>query len=339
MTTTSARPERPDVSVVVWAPHEARSAAFARWLDAPLHTVHYLAARRPAVAPLKYVLQWAKTYLVLARERPRTVYVTNSPPFAGLCVWSYCVATGTRLVVDTHPPSLYGRKWRWARPIQRFVTRRADLNVIDQQRFADLLASWGARVVVLTNPPTIVPESARAAPAADDPPTFTYVGTFGSDEPLEILLDAARRMPEARFFVLGDTALAKRSYLEGAPDNVTFTGYVTGDAYWRRLTSSHGIVVLTTHEHSLLGAAQDARSAGVPLVVSDQPTLREAFTAGTTFVPNTPDGMLEGLQRVVREGDALRREMVELQGRYVEAWQRAFATLTSEIRRGPTDVA
>lgn len=322
-----------DVLAIVWSPHEARTAAFAQWLDAELHNVHYLREKRPWLAPAKYVLQWWATWWLLARTRPRTVYVTNSPPVAGLCVMVYCWFTPTRFVLDTHPPGLYNRRWGWSRPVQRFTSRFATMNVIDQERFAAWFRDWGARVLVLENPPKRDLPARRTTP---DParPKVTYVGTFADDEPFDALLEAARALPHVHFDVLGNTGLAKQRWLDDAPENVTFTGYVLKEAYWSRIYGAHAVVVLTTHAYSLLGGAQDALAAATPLVVSDQPTLRDYFTSGTVFAENTGAALAAALRQAIDDHDRLSAEMADLRARTASRWERDFGTLHALVH-GP----
>ncbi len=316
------------VIALVWAPHEARTEAFAKALGAPLYNVSYFKAKRPLLAPLRYVFQWLKTWLIFVQERPDIVYVTNSPPVAGLCTLVYCALSKTEFVLDTHPPGLYNRKWRWSRPLQKFTTRFARLNVIDQDRFKVLLESWGADVIVLENPPKEVPQAARTPVQAN---TLTYVGTFADDEPVEILLGAARRLPQIQLNILGDKARAKREWLENAPPNVTFTGYILKDEYWGLLASSQAVVALTTHANSLLGGAQDGMFTGRPLIVSDQETLREYFVKGTVFIENTAQGAVAGIEQVLRDSAQLETEITALRGELSDRWQRNFRYLEDVI--------
>ena len=165
LTQDTAQVRHARMIALAWAPFEARTALFADKLHVPVFFVHYLLYKQPYVAPFKYVLQAFKTWVILLRERPRIVYVLNPPVFAPLCVWLYSLFTGTKLIIDTHPPALYARRWAWSVPLQRFVIRRAYLNVIDQERFADLFREWGARVVTLTNPPKFQPAALTALDA------------------------------------------------------------------------------------------------------------------------------------------------------------------------------
>ena len=339
--TSQVRPER--MIALAWAPFEARTALFADKLHVPVFFVHYLLYKQPYVAPFKYVLQAGKTWAILLRERPRIVYVLNPPVFAPLCVWLYSLFTGTKLIIDTHPPALYARRWAWSVPLQRFVIRRAYLNVIDQERFAALFREWGARVVTLTNPPKFQPaaldaaarEAAAASGGARRAGVFeiAVVNTFAADEPLDIILQAARALPDAHFSIMGDLSLAPAGVVESAPSNVTFTDYLRGDAYWAALRQANAVMVLTTYAYSVLGGAQDGVALAKPLLLSDQPALREFFTAGTVFIPNTADGITGGVRAVMRDETRLIEEVKWLAVTQEATWQTRFKELIHAIEQ------
>ncbi|MBI5667928.1 MAG: hypothetical protein HZC41_07950 [Chloroflexi bacterium] len=311
------------ILTIVWAPHEGRTAMFARQLNAPLHNIHYLLYKRPYVAPFKYIAQALKTWWVLARQRPRYVYVTNPPVFATMCVFAFCKLTGTRFIMDTHPPALYSRKWGWSVPLQRLMARFAYVNVVDQNRFKTLFESWGARAVVLQNPPKNPPFTA----VTDMSSGFfdiTVVNTFAADEPLDIILQAAKQLPDVRFFVLGNKQMAPPDALISAPKNVIFTDYLLGDAYWSRLANSRAVMVLTTYPYSLLGGAQDGVALRKPLILSNQPALTEYFTKGTVFIENTVEGIITGVQTLQAREDTLKQEVQELADEQCRQWEANF---------------
>lgn len=318
---------------MVWAPYEGRTAMFARQLNSPLYNIHYLLYKRPYVAPFKYFPQALTTWWVLFRKRPRYVYVTNPPVFATLCVFIYTRLTGTRYVMDTHPPALYARRWRWSVPLQRFLARHAYINVTDQERFKNLFESWGARTIVLQNPPKNPPFYNLKNVGNSDCFEIAVVNTFAVDEPLDIILDAARQLPNVRFYVMGDTAQGDPAMIASAPDNVVFTGYLRGDDYWSRLYSSRAVMVLTTYPHSLLMGAQDAIALHKPVIVSDQPALREYFTKGTVFVENTVEGIVNGTSYTVEQVNKLKREAAELSEEHIRAWEHNFNRFLSIIEQ------
>lgn len=324
---------RPIVAIV-WAPpgYGARSHAFSKWLNAREYYIHYLKFRRPIYAPVKYIFQWIKTWLVLVRERPDFIYVTNSPPMAGLCVCVYCMFTHSQYVLDTHPPVLFTRKWRWSRPLVRFVARRAVVNVIDQERFGLLFESWGARVVILQDPPETIATNVNASDGNSNSLEISYVGTFSGDEPVDIVIETARQVPDVTFYLLGKKSRAKQQWLESAPDNAIFTDYLLGDDYWKHLMRSRAIIVLTTHRYSLLGAAQDGLYIDKPLILSDQPVLREYFTKGVVFVPNTAQGIIKGLKNLLEDEERYKREIAELHRERALQWETNFRQLLEIVK-------
>jgi glycosyltransferase involved in cell wall biosynthesis len=315
---------RGGLAAVVWAPSERRTELLAHRLGATLHRVHYLSYKRPLVAPLKYPLQALRTWQLLAAQRPAAVLVTNPPVVAVLCVAFYGALAKTPYVMDTHPPALFSRKWGWTLPLQRRLARRALVNVTDQDRFAQLIASWGTRCVVVPNPPVVVE---RPAPDPDARFTVAVVNTFAEDEPLEPILEAARRLPAIRFAVTGDPARARRGVLARAPANVAFTGYLHGSDYWALLGGARAVVALTTFAHSVLGAAQDGVAMGRPLVLSDQPALRATFSRGAVFTPNSADGLVAAIAQLRERERELRAEVAALRAEHRRGFDERFAQL------------
>ncbi len=319
------------IITLAWAPSETRTANYARQLNSPAFFVHYLLYKRPWIAPLKYILQTLKTFQILFSERPRVIYVLNPPIFAPLCVLIYCKLAGAQFVMDTHPPSLYSKRWSWSVPIQRFVSRFALMNVTDQDRFKELFESWGSRALVLENPPKQPQFTAKIDEAHADRFKVAVINTFAVDEPLDIILEAAARLPQVHFYITGDKGLAKPGVIENAPKNVTFTGFLRGDDYWNLIYNARAVMVLTTYPYSLLGGAQDAVALQVPLILSDQPVLREYFTEGTIFIENTTEGVYRGVQDAIAREPQLRAEVVDLRRMHTEKWERSFAALTALI--------
>lgn len=322
------------ILAMVWAPEEARTELFSRNLNAPIYHVHYLLYKRPWIAPFKYVAQALKTWLILFRERPRVVYITNPPVFAPLCVWLYCALTGSHFVMDTHSPALYTPKWAWTVPLQKWLIKRALMNVTDQGRFKRQFEEWGGKALVLEKPPKLPPTNISGDLGS---PTGFFdvlvVNTFAFDEPLDPVLDAARQLPNARFFITGDTSMAKPGTVENAPQNCIFTGYLRGNAYWDQVWRSRAVMVLTTFPHSLLGGAQDGAALSKPLILSKQPALEEYFTKGTVFVENTAQGIADGVQGALAREAQLSKEITELIHEKDVLWHQNFAELSTLIER------
>jgi len=322
---------RPKLITIVWAPHEERTATFAKRLKSPLFNIHYLLYKRPFIAPLKYIAQWFKTWLVLFQQRPNIVYITNPPPVAALCVAVYGMVSRTPFIMDTHSPTLFNKKWGWSVPLQRVLARRAYINIVDQTRFKNLMESWNARAIVLENPPKNIDTDRLKGKSSDGYFDITVVTIFASDEPIDIIVEAAKQLPDFRFYILGDKARAKRSMVDNAPENVIFTGYLHKDDYWNRLNSSNAVMTLTTHAYSLLAGGQDGVAVNKPLMLSKQPTLTAYFTKGTVFVENTVEGILEGVRQAKANEPRLIQEVIELGREQAKHWESNFQELLALI--------
>jgi hypothetical protein len=325
-------PHLSKIIAIVWAPQEARTAMFAKRLNAALFNVHYLQYKRPLVAPIKYVAQWLKTWLILVQQRPRFVYITNPPVFAALCVAMYCAVTRTQYIMDTHSPALYSRKWGWTVPLQRFLSRFALINIVDQARFQDLFKSWGAKAIVLATSPKDAPPDLKGEV---DQQYFdiAVVNTFAADEPLDIILEAARCLPQTvRFFIMGDLKQANPGMVKSAPPNAIFTDYLWREAYWNRLYTARAVLALTTYPHSLLRGAHDGLMLAKPLIISRQPALIEYFSKGAIYVDHTADSIVAAVQQAQEQEQQIKQQLRELAVELTDRWETNFEKLTAVIR-------
>src|SRR5689334_9195367 len=109
------------LELLTWDPVCQRSVSIAERLGQPLHTVHYLAYRRPAIAPIKYVLQFVKTMFLLRALRPTMTVVSNPPPFAALTAWLHHKLHGGHFAIDAHTGVFLEPKWRAFAPLNRFL--------------------------------------------------------------------------------------------------------------------------------------------------------------------------------------------------------------------------
>lgn len=324
------------IIAIVWAPEEQRSESMARQLGAPLYRIHYLKYKRPLYAPFKYPLQWLRTWYILLKTRPHYVYVTNPPVLAALCVWFYCALSGAKLILDTHPPALFMRKWAWSVPLQRWVARRAFANITDQDRFKRLFESWGApHLTVLERPPKDIHQISLSRQANPNTFEIAVINTFAEDEPLQCVLDAARLMPEVTFYITGDTSKGNRKQIEHAPPNCIFTGYLLGDHYWNLLNASRAVMALTEWKNSLIMAGQDGITMHKPVIMSRQETTVEYFYKGTVFVDNTGASIAEGIRAVQRRERELIRQTYEFLDERQQQWDASFYELKSLLNLNP----
>jgi glycosyltransferase involved in cell wall biosynthesis len=318
---------RGGIAAITWAPCQRHAEDHARRLNASFYKIHYLLHRRPILAPIKYVPQCLKTWWVLLRQRPTAVYVFISPVFAALAVAVYCRLARIPFIVDVGGQALISRRWAWSIPLLRILSRQACVNIVDQQRFRLLFESWGAETLLLERPPLAEEWKTRSAVTKRDRFTVTSISTFSEDEPIELVLGAARRLPEIDFFVLGDTGLARKGLLESAPRNVTFPGYLVSDDYWSLLSSSQAVMVLSTDHYSLCSGAVEGMALGKPLVLSKQPALTDYFRMGAVFVDNTVEGIVGGVRTAQDKERVLTQQITELAIEKRDRWESEYSKI------------
>ncbi len=313
---------------IAWSENLDQAAVFASHFQARMVHIYSMPVKsNPRILlPLRYLIEWVKAWAVLFTQRPRFIHVTNPPVLAALNVWMYCRLTGAKFMMDTHSPALYSSTWGWTLPLQRFLARQAVINVVDQVRFKELFESWGAKAIVLAKAPGI-PVQLEAPSSPVEGFTVMVVNTFAVDEPLAPVLDAARMLPEVKFYVTGDTTLGDPAMLKSAPENVVFTGFLKKEAYWRQMNAAQAVMVLTTYPYSLLGGAQDSMALGKPLIQSRQPSLTDYFTKGTVFIDNNCEGIVQGVLQARTQRERLAQEMQDLAMEKRTLWQTNFLTL------------
>ena len=313
---------------IAWAPHGRRSELLARELQVGMYFIHYLKFQVPLYAPIKYILQSLRTLQVLFVERAAAVFVQNPPFVCSLVVYLYCPLAGAKFVIDHHSDS-FSRKWSWALPVQKFLARRAITNVVTNQHWADIVQAWSADVFILPDPFVPLPEGENLAVTSGF--NVVFVNTFAPDEPLDAVLEAASQLSDVHFYITGNTNKKPDGFFADLPANITFTGFIPDSQYFGLLRAVQAVIALTTRDYTLQGGGCEAISLGKPLITSDWPYLRELFAKGTIYVPNSSDGIRDGIQIMQQRYKDLEKEVVAFRQDRRREWDARFAQLLELI--------
>jgi glycosyltransferase involved in cell wall biosynthesis len=311
---------------IAWAPHSRRSQVFARTFEGKLYCIHYLRFQSPLYAPAKYILQAIRTWQVLCAEHPQAIHVQSPPFVCGLVVYSYCMLTGAKFVLDYHSAA-FARVWDWALPIQKLLARKAMVNIVTNQHWADLVCSWGACTLIMGDPFLSLPQGELFSTKSGF--KVAFICTFAPDEPLEQVLEAAHQLPTIRFYITGNPKHKHPS--ENLPANVTCTGFLPDAQYIGLLKAVDVVMVLTTRDHTLQLGGCEAVSAGQPLITSDWPFLRDFFSKGTIYVANTAESIRDGILAMQTEHERLKEEMIGFRETGRQNWNAQFAKLDKMI--------
>jgi glycosyltransferase involved in cell wall biosynthesis len=324
-----------DALFLVWGTRSQgpRSRVFAKELGIEARFVQTGMRRGALTAPIRYAAQAVKTMSLLARRRPRVVFVQSPPSLSVITVAIYCAISGAMFVVDAHSAAMQSPFWTRPRWLYALLARRAAATIVTNERFADTIRGFGGRALIVRDIPTSFP-GRREGPGLEGFQVLV-VNTFAPDEPLIEVMAAARELPQVTFHVTGDAERAGRRIPEDRPANVVFTGFLPEDAYYGLMAASDAVMCLTTRDDTMQRGACEALSMGRPIVTSNWPLLRDYFRAGTVHVDNSAAGIRDGVQAMIRDHARYEQEIAWLQEEQRREWENAVRSLLPVVGASP----
>jgi glycosyltransferase involved in cell wall biosynthesis len=324
---------RPRVAFLAWTDRTPRADEIAASVGGVAQRFDGYGLRGRATAPLRYVLNGLGTIAWLALRRPRAVATQNPPVFVGLIAWLYGLVARVPVLLDSHPAS-FGRKdglWKVMLPVHRFLARRAALVLVTAPELADEVRAWGGRAAEVHEAPVAELTATPAPDLADgERPRVFYVGVFAPDEPAAAVIDAARLTPDIDLRVTGDLRRAPAGLVDGAPENVTFTGFLGPEDYRRELREAHVVMTLTTDPTSVMRSGYEAVYAGRPLVTSEWPVLRSTFPYAV-HTEARPEALAAALDEATRRHAELRASTAAALTHQQATWASQHASIEEAI--------
>jgi glycosyltransferase involved in cell wall biosynthesis len=318
------------LDAVAWTRFQPRTSALANALGGQVRFINDgFTGSRFALRPLAYLVKSVQTWQVLSRDDPQTVLVITPPVFAPFVAWLWCVAHKRVLVVDCHTGAFHSSKWAWARPLHRWLLRRVRVVLLHTEELEALVSTWGARAMLF---PDDLPSAGDASPQAGSRGTSVLIaGSFDSNEPVEIVIEAARLLPDVEFRFTGDPGLLPAKVRGGAPANVVLTGYLAYPVFLGELQAADVVGVFSTDPRIMNRAAFEAVGLGCALVLSDLPGLRDRFGSAALFSENDPAAIAAALAGAISTRSELARKSVALQAQLRAQRDRAVVRLRSII--------
>ena len=279
--------------VLSWSKYHRRNEVLAPLLDA--EKVYFPACfKKKWLRPIDYLLLFLKTVMYLRKARPDVVIAQCPQSFIGLAAYVARVP----FVIDAHNAT-----WQsfWHRvPGTRFLLRKAMAVIVHN---AEMLAvarerDPKAHYVVISDPlERIVSNVPRKKQQV------MLICSFADDEPVDVLVELIRIMPEWDFVITGSISRIPsglRQELEGLP-NLTLTGFLSEQEYNEVLCSSACAVVLTTREGCQPCGACEAVSSDTPLVLSKNALTDQMFAGASSRVDHDPEAISRAIETVVEE--------------------------------------
>lgn len=321
---------RPGWVFIDWSAHCSRSENFSRRVGMKFMRRH---RKHTGVASLftKYAYQFGATTWDLVRERPRVVWCMSPSTFAVIPVWAYCKVTGARFGIDAHTGAFEGTPWAKIRALQFFFSREAEVTAVTNAYLQGLVEAAEGRTVRVPDVPTeqVAPQRRDFGPGFH----VVYVASFSSDEPIEVVIDAAREAPEVTVWLTGKPKGRAVELLRSAPPNLRLLGFLSREEYLAALAGADLVVALTTRDHTMQRAAYEAIYLGTPVVVSDWPILRENFAEGALWVENKAVALAEAWREAMPRREELRASAQELRQKKLARWRENYERIVELFDR------
>jgi glycosyltransferase involved in cell wall biosynthesis len=318
-----------NMTFIAWTSYHRRSGLLAQHLGATIHHICRGRQGELVLAPLRYLAQARASWRVLRQERPDIVFVQNPPIFSVLVVSLYARRYKARYVIDSHTGTFLSPKWRWSLGLHHLLSHGALTTIVHNKSQEEIVKEWKCRYTVLADPLGDFPKGEPFH--FDGQFNVAVVGSSFPDEPTDVMLEAARKLKGVCFYFTGDFGRIDRRLLRKKPENCYFTGYLPDEQYVGLLRGADSVMVLTTRDHTLLCGAFEAVSLGTPLIISDWPILREYFSKGTVYIPNTVEGVCGGVRQAQGEPATLRRDILLLREELQAEWELRFRDLQSSL--------
>ena len=285
--------------------------------------------------PFGYLYQFAKSAKILLTRRPEEVWLHCPPTFLPhLALMLRPFAGRYRIVADYHSGAT-SAKWNWV-PGAIWAVNHCDLILLHNEEAipqAEALGVQMDKTVMLEDPPpTRMAPAGGTQIAADRPPYVLAPCSFNPDEPIPLLLDAARLAPEIPILITGSKRRADLvGFTKDVPANVTFTDYLPLDEFERLLFGASVVFGLTAVEGIQLSVANEALGADKALVLSDTAILRSMFGAAAVLAKNTPEALAAGLREGIARREELEAKSRALKEQRIQDWLGPAETVTRRL--------
>jgi len=299
---------RPSVSFIAWSSVAGRSEEIAKALGGEARCFYDFGFVTQRLVPIRYAASALRTTLYLLVRRPHAVIASNPPIFPGLIAYLYGLLSGAPIVLDSHP-SAFGfyeskKLVTLTMPLHRFLMSRVAGQIVTVEDLVDEVSRQGGRAEICHEAPPL-----WSVPLSESPKgsvKILFVGIFADDEPTEVVVAAAKDLPNVEFLVTGDLRKCPPGLLESATRNVRFVGFLEEAAYCAAVSEAHVVMTLTNRPEAVNRAANEAVFARRPLIVSDWPASRRYFPYAI-HVSNTVEGVVHGITETLCNYEDLTR--------------------------------
>ena len=274
----------------------------------------------------QYLRNAVRTLQALLNMRPDVVWVQlPQVPLLWVALLYRCLfRRNAILVADCHNKMF---RAPWSRfPLGISLLSHCNLVLVHNDDVLEAALTLGVpreRLSVVEDPPASFNTPGTCELFNEIPrPWLVFPSSFGEDEPLRELLQAAAAVSEMSFLITGNTRNCREpELLTNKPGNVHFVGFLSNEDFDNLITSCDAVVALTRFDGIQLSVCGEAVGAGKPMLVADTSTLRRLFPAGSVFVkPDDASEIASGARQLVAHLPELREAVLAQKQEITTKW-------------------
>ena len=274
---------------IVWLQYQRRTEVLAPLLHSEVRYFPHVFRSR-ALRPLDYLFKLILSIFHFVRRRPGMVFVQVPPVFPALAA----VLTKTPYIMDVHNGLIQGI---WSRiPLTGALTRGASALIAHNPEIAGLIKKRfpSSRVFTISDPVQVIDSGSRKRDG------YLFICSFGVDEPVRLILDTVRALPECSFTITGNPQRLSRDVRTAFArcGNARLPGFLPTCDYHSLLCSSKAAVVLTTRSAVQPSGACEALASNTPLILTRTDLTESLFGAWALLVDNSVDSLVTAIRSV-----------------------------------------
>lgn len=295
--------------MIAWKKECYRSSATAHTFGLTLAFIPGTSEQKGFSKFIAYINSMIKTFLLLRREKPRSVFCLNQPPFLPLVCFLYTKFTVGNLILDFHSGALTKWYWKPFQPLYRYLVRRSSFILCHNRQDGAKITKWGGRSIHLLSLPEERFQGISYRPREGRPLIF-FICSFAKDEIIEPALNAMFACTEIDFIISGNY----RKYglvPADLPDNVSFAGFIDYQKYLATMAQSTAILTLSNRRHIMQMAVEEALTIGTPVVTNNSPAIMEVLGDGAVYLNELESPFISsGLRYAVKNHEHLASAMI-----------------------------
>lgn len=271
---------------------------------------------------VRYFILLLRTLFLLIQKKPALVIVQSPSNILALFMVTVGRIFTSKVVIDAHNGGVrpYHAQFQFFKSLFCYIHRKSDLVVVTNQALADVVIENGGNFFILEDKLPLMKSTPTAQLEGDF--NFVSISTFEVDEPFEEIIKSAALLDnQIRVYITGDYSKVDH-IVNSSLKNVILTGFLPESDYVRLLSSCDAVIDLTNEPDCLVCGAYEAVSLEKPLILSDDPALRNHFNKGVIFTQNKSEYIAEAITKVITRHHKQQLEVQQLKDEITVNWQK-----------------